>query len=95
VTGGIPDGEIDGLVLIPCAPESLLAPGIPVHGIVGVLQQIGALLLDETVGLLFGFFGERRNRGKQKNKDLIAEVLSQKCRSFFHLLLSQLDIDIA
>src|SRR5439155_26761395 len=31
--------------------ERLLAPGIPVHRVVGVLEQVGALLADQPVGL--------------------------------------------
>ena len=40
VAGGVPDRDQDGLVLLPGARERLLAPRIPIHGVVGVLQQV-------------------------------------------------------
>ncbi|MEX2210501.1 MAG: hypothetical protein WD689_01875 [Gaiellaceae bacterium] len=42
VTGGVADREQDRLVLVARAGESLLAPRIPVDGVVGVLEQVGA-----------------------------------------------------
>ena len=38
VAGGVPDGEEDRLVLVPRLGERLLAPRVPVHRVVGVLQ---------------------------------------------------------
>ena len=51
VAGGVADGKEDGLVLQARFLEGRLAPGIPIHGIVGVLQQIGTLLLGQAVGV--------------------------------------------
>ena len=31
--------------------QGLVAPGIPVHGVVGVLEQVGAGLVDQAVGM--------------------------------------------
>ena len=31
--------------------EGLLAPGMPIHRVVGVLQQIGTLLLCQAIGM--------------------------------------------
>ena len=39
-----------GLSSLAAACEGFLAPGVPVHGIVGVLEEVGALLGEETVG---------------------------------------------
>ena len=39
-----------GFVLASRPGERLLTPGIPVHGVVGVLQQVGRLLPREAVG---------------------------------------------
>ena len=30
--------------------EGFIAPGVPIHGIVGVLEEVGALLGDEAIG---------------------------------------------
>ena len=49
VAGGIADGEEYGLVLMAGPVESLLTPGQPVHGILGVLPEIGGLFLYQTV----------------------------------------------
>ena len=43
---GITDAQQDRFVLAPSALQRLLTPGIPVHGIIGVLQQVGAGLVD-------------------------------------------------
>jgi len=49
VAGGVAHGEEDGLVLLCCGLEGLLAPGVPVHEVKSVLKEIGALLGEETV----------------------------------------------
>jgi len=50
VAGGVAHGEEDGLVLLCCGLEGLLAPGVPVHGVVGVLEEVGAFFGEEAVG---------------------------------------------
>ena len=50
VAGGVANAEEDGLVLLPGFLQGLLAPGVPVHGVVGVLHKVGAGLVDESVG---------------------------------------------
>ena len=52
VAGGIADAQQDGLVLRPRPFQRLLAPGIPVHRVIGMLQQIGA-------GFVFQMIQER------------------------------------
>ena len=47
----VADREEDRLVLAACFFESFRAPGIPVHGIVGVLQQVGTLLVSKSIGV--------------------------------------------
>jgi hypothetical protein len=49
VAGRIADGEKDRLVFRPGTIQRLSAPGIPIHGIVGVLKEIRALFLEEAV----------------------------------------------
>ena len=45
VAGTVSDAQENRLVLFPCPPERRLAPGIPVHRIFGVLEQIGTGLM--------------------------------------------------
>ena len=54
VAGGIADREEDRLPFAPRLLESFIAPRVPVHGVPGVLQQVGALFVDEPVGLAAG-----------------------------------------
>ena len=50
VAGRVADGEKDRLVLAARARERLVAPGIPVHGVPGVLLQVRTRLGGETIG---------------------------------------------
>ncbi len=50
VTGRVADAEQDGLVLAAGPLERLLTPGVPVHGVVSVLTQVGAGATDQPVG---------------------------------------------
>ena len=49
MTSGIPDRQEQGLILILGQPERFLTPGIPIHRVVGMLQQVGACFVNETV----------------------------------------------
>jgi len=49
MAGRIADRQENGLVLLLCPPQGRLAPGIPLHRIVGVLQQVRAGLLGEVI----------------------------------------------
>ncbi len=49
VAGGVADGEEDRLVFLARLGERLLAPGIPVDRVVGVLEEVRALLGGEVV----------------------------------------------
>ena len=51
VTGGITNAEKDELVFRPRALDRFFSPGVPVHRIVSMLQQIGAGLVDELIGV--------------------------------------------
>jgi hypothetical protein len=55
VTGGVTNGEKDGLVFLSGDIKSLLAPGIPVYRIMGMLEEIGALFGEETIGFGDGY----------------------------------------
>ena len=50
VTGRVADRQEDRLVLAPRPRERLVAPRIPVHRVVRVLQQVGALLGRQAIG---------------------------------------------
>ena len=50
VAGGIADAEQDGLVFGLRPLQRLRPPGIPVHRVVGVLQQVGAGFVNQSVG---------------------------------------------
>ena len=68
VAGGVADRDQHGLVLGAGARERLLAPRIPVHGVVGVLEQIGRGLGGEAVRHLryvpsYVPFSRNRDRG--------------------------------
>jgi hypothetical protein len=44
VARGVADAQEDGLVLLRSTPQSLGSPWIPVHWVVGVLQEVGAVV---------------------------------------------------
>ena len=50
-----------------CLRKGFIAPGIPVHGIVGMLQQIGTSFVYQPIGVVVvgiavvGFFGAVRS----------------------------------
>ena len=50
VAGGIADAEEDGFIFRLGLFEGFRAPGIPVDGVVGVLEEVGAGLVGESVG---------------------------------------------
>ena len=52
VAGRVADAQQDGLVLVPGPLEGLLTPRVPVHGVVGVLEEVGAGLVYQAVGHL-------------------------------------------
>ncbi len=51
VAGGVADGEEDGLVLFSSLRQRAGAPGPPVHGISGVLEEVGGFLVLQEVTL--------------------------------------------
>ena len=59
----VADAEQDRLVLRARPRQRLLAPGMPVHRVVGVLQQVGAGAVGESVGVL-----RRRGHGHQHTR---------------------------
>jgi len=54
VARGIANGEEERPILGACPFEGLVTPRVPVHGVVGMLQEVGAGLGGETVGHGFG-----------------------------------------
>ena len=74
VAGGVADREEDRLVLRARAREGLVAPGIPVDGIGGVLQQVGAALARQSVHFAASRTGQdatsrRSSRGREPSGD--------------------------
>jgi hypothetical protein len=56
MAGRVSDAEEDGLVLLLSPVQSFLSPWIPIHRIMGMLQEIGARLMDQSVCILGVFF---------------------------------------
>ena len=54
VAGGISDGEENGTVFFFRELQRFLPPGVPVDRVVGVLQQVGAGFVKESIRFLFG-----------------------------------------
>ena len=52
MAGRIANGQENRFVLFYCLFKGLFAPGVPMHWIKGVLQKIGAFLMNKTVWLL-------------------------------------------
>src|SRR5258708_522609 len=50
VTGGVADGNQDGFVFFSGLFEGFRAPGVPVDGIMGMLQEVRAFFVDESIG---------------------------------------------
>jgi hypothetical protein len=50
VAGRVADGYQDGFVFFTCSRQSLWTPRIPIHGIMGMLQQVRTLGMKESVG---------------------------------------------
>ena len=52
VAGGVTHGKEDGLVLAARFVERFRSPRIPIHRVVGVLQQVRTLLVGQPVGVI-------------------------------------------
>jgi len=50
VAAAVADAEKDRLVFPSGLLERLLPPGVPIHGIVGVLLEVGRVFIDQSVG---------------------------------------------
>jgi hypothetical protein len=50
VASRVTDGQEDRPVELEGPPKSLLSPRVPIHGIVGMLPEIRALLVDKAIG---------------------------------------------
>ena len=49
MAGAVANAQQDGLVFCTGPLQRLLTPGVPVHGIVGVLQQVRALFVLQVI----------------------------------------------
>ncbi len=91
----VADREEDGLVLAPRLLEGLVAPWIPVHGVMRMELQVRALLADQTIGVVTEgrrrlVCASRENRahsdGEAKGDDHLVRVFHEilrliKCRT--------------
>ena len=85
MAGRVADGQEDRLVLLARLGERLLAPRIPVHGIVRVLQQIRTRLVDETVRFA-GLGGASHDPATYHSRDAADEPVPLEMSS--HLVFS-------
>src|SRR6516162_1607392 len=53
VAGGVANRKKNRLLLLPGLVESLGSPGIPIHRVVGMLEKIRTLLVNETIRMFF------------------------------------------
>jgi len=53
VATGIADTQEYRLILFLCFFKRFISPGEPIHGIIGVLEQIGGFFLDQAIGYFF------------------------------------------
>lgn len=57
VAGAVANAQKDGLILCTCFGKSLLAPGIPVHRVIRVLEKVRACLIFQMIAqILTSFF---------------------------------------
>jgi hypothetical protein len=56
MAGGVTDGEEDRLVFLFRFFKGLIAPREPIDRIIGMLEQIGALFVDQSVGFFLYIF---------------------------------------
>ena len=45
----VADGYQDGFVFFICSRQSLWTPGVPIHGVVRVLQEVGTLGMEQSI----------------------------------------------
>jgi len=57
MAGGIPNRKDDGLILTFGLGKRLLAPWVPVNGVMGMLEKVRALLVNEAIGMFRRWFG--------------------------------------
>ena len=79
VAGGIAHRKEHRLVFAQRLFERLLAPRIPIHGIVGVLQQVGTLLVAQSIQESWYPFGATRQQAI--SEDLPCERKTSRTRS--------------
>jgi hypothetical protein len=49
MAGRVADVHQDGFVFFACSRQSLWAPGIPIHGVVRVLQEVRTLGMEQSI----------------------------------------------
>ena len=50
MAGGIADREQDRTILFFGGLQGFRSPGVPLHGVVGMLQQVGTRFMNESIG---------------------------------------------
>ena len=74
VAGGIPDGQQNGFVFLLGPRQDFAFPRMPVNRVVGVLEQIGTLAMNEVVGV-FTFHRAILSRAEFQIETLVYHLL--------------------
>jgi len=77
MAGGITNGKKDGLVLCPSLLKGFLTPRVPVHRIIGVLEEVGTDLVYQSIeSLILVFFALLGfNPDRQFNRLLLVRLI--------------------
>lgn len=73
VAGGIADGQQNGLVFFLSPRQGFVIPWIPVDRVVGMLEQIRALAMNEVVGV-FAVHGATLSREEFQVETFLCHV---------------------
>ena len=84
VTRGVADGEEDRPVLLARAGERLLAPRIPVDGVVRMLEEIRARLVRQTIHVAPASFRLRMSQRTSSTPPAIEKAISSASARPFH-----------
>src|SRR4029434_4481835 len=100
VTGGITDAQEDWPVFAFGFTESLVTPRVPIHWIVGMLEQIRACLMDKMIGVLVFHSKTLTQSTVSRNQVVYGEesvrhiVLLLHCTQEFWLVFLHLKIQV-
>ena len=84
VARGVADREEDRPVLLARAGERLLAPRVPVDGVVGVLEEVRARLVGEAIHVAPASFRLRMSQRTSSTPPAIEKAMSSASARPFH-----------